>query len=265
MSETKELLRRGVGDFEPMPDAFERVLARRDRKRRNQRVAAGVIGIAVFALPAIGFVRLLGSEGGPAVGPAKSPSATGSPSPVTPPPAPFTERFDSPLHGLSIGYPSGWQTRAATEPWGHGELTFGAPDVDVIFDPTLREDLYLALVSEPLGGRSEGWITDVYTDSSLGICRDSGGGGGGDDTLDGNYGWFEVCDNDWVAIIATASRGYIIYLHVGDEVPASYPVPDFEGAAFEETPKVGVPTGLLETLDLRPEDALDPSNPSGSP
>jgi hypothetical protein len=66
VSETKELLRRGVGDFEPMPDAFERVLARRDRKRRNQRVAAGVLGIAVFALTAIGFVRLLGSESTPA-------------------------------------------------------------------------------------------------------------------------------------------------------------------------------------------------------
>ena len=31
-----------------MPDAFERVLARRDRKRRNQRIAAGIVGIAVF-------------------------------------------------------------------------------------------------------------------------------------------------------------------------------------------------------------------------
>jgi len=70
MSETKELLRRGVGEFEPMPDAFDRVLARRDRKRRNQRVAAGVLGIAVFALAAIGFVRLLGSEGTPASDPA---------------------------------------------------------------------------------------------------------------------------------------------------------------------------------------------------
>jgi len=66
MSETKELLRRGVGGFEPTPDAFERVLARRDRKHRNQRVAAGVLGIAVFALGALAFVRLLGSERTPA-------------------------------------------------------------------------------------------------------------------------------------------------------------------------------------------------------
>jgi hypothetical protein len=31
-----------------MPDAFERVLDRRDRKRRNQRIVAGVVGIAAF-------------------------------------------------------------------------------------------------------------------------------------------------------------------------------------------------------------------------
>ncbi len=74
MSETKELLRRGVGDFEPTPDAFDRVLARRDRKRRNQRVAAGVLGIVVFALATVGFVRLLGSERTPAVDP-RSPFA----------------------------------------------------------------------------------------------------------------------------------------------------------------------------------------------
>jgi hypothetical protein len=69
MNETKELLRRGAGDFEPTPDAFDRVLARRDRRQRNRRVAAGVLGIAVFALAAIGFVRLLGSEGTPASDP----------------------------------------------------------------------------------------------------------------------------------------------------------------------------------------------------
>jgi len=70
MSETKELLRRGVGGFEPTPDAFERVLVRRDRKQRNRRVAAGVLGIAVFALGALAFVRLLGSERTPASDPA---------------------------------------------------------------------------------------------------------------------------------------------------------------------------------------------------
>jgi hypothetical protein len=66
LSDTRELLRRGVEGFEPMPDALERVLRRRDHKRRNQRIRAGVLGIAVFALAAIGLVRLLGSEPIPA-------------------------------------------------------------------------------------------------------------------------------------------------------------------------------------------------------
>ena len=48
MSDTRELLRRGVEGFEPMPDALERVLRRRDRKRRNQRLAAGIVGLSLF-------------------------------------------------------------------------------------------------------------------------------------------------------------------------------------------------------------------------
>ena len=50
-----------------MQDAFERVLARRDRKRRNERIAAGFVGAAVFALVAFWFLRLLSSAPTPAV------------------------------------------------------------------------------------------------------------------------------------------------------------------------------------------------------
>jgi hypothetical protein len=56
VNETKELLRPGVEGFEPMPDAFERVLARRDRKRRNKRITAGILGITVF-VAAVWIVR----------------------------------------------------------------------------------------------------------------------------------------------------------------------------------------------------------------
>lgn len=170
----------------------------------------------------------------------------------------FTERFDSPLHGLSIGYPSGWRTRAATEPWGHGEVAFGAPDVDVIFDPTLRDDLYFAVVSEPLGGKSgTGWVDDLVLPSSVGICKGRGFGGGSD-TFQGHNAWFLACDEPHgagghVVIVATATRGYIIYLHVADErrLQATY-----DGGWFE---------AALETVNLRPEDALDALNPSESP
>jgi Tol biopolymer transport system component len=67
VSDTRELLRAGVEGFEPMPDAFERVLARRDRKQRNARIAAGFVGAAVFALVAFWFLRLVSSAPTPAV------------------------------------------------------------------------------------------------------------------------------------------------------------------------------------------------------
>jgi hypothetical protein len=48
VADLKSVLERGLRGFEPSDDAFERTLRRRDRKRRNQRIAAGVVGIAVF-------------------------------------------------------------------------------------------------------------------------------------------------------------------------------------------------------------------------
>jgi hypothetical protein len=200
-----------------------------------------------------------------------TPTTTENGQPVAQPSFPFTERFDSPLNDLSIGYPSGWRTRAATEPWGHGEVAFGAPDVDVIFDPTLRDDLYIALVSEPLDGQAGvDWVSQVdqRVERTL-MCKHGVGYSGHDGSLDGNYGFFISCGTpfgkDSFAIVATATRGYIIYLHVGDEVPATYPVPDFEGDAFSDRSDGDGGDAALETVDLRPEDALDALNPSESP
>jgi hypothetical protein len=255
MTEYRSVLERAGSNAPQANLPLERILQRRDRKRRNHRVAAGVIGVAAFILPAFGLVWLLGSEPGPVTVPATSPPSTVSPST-----SPFTERFDSPLNGLSIGYPARWQTRAATVPWGHSGLAFGAPDVDVIFDPTLRGDLYFAVVSEPLGDTSgREWVSGVWTDlPSVGICNEPvSGSAGGSFVLDGADGYIESCGGDAVtgntAIVATATRGYIIYLHVADErrLQATYDRDWFEAA--------------LETVDLRPEGAADASNTSESP
>jgi len=48
MSDLKELLDREARLVDAAPEALESVLRRRDRKRRNQRITAGVVGIAVF-------------------------------------------------------------------------------------------------------------------------------------------------------------------------------------------------------------------------
>jgi hypothetical protein len=48
MSEIRTLLERKQTELHAPAGSFERLLRRRDRKRRNQRIAAGVVGIAVF-------------------------------------------------------------------------------------------------------------------------------------------------------------------------------------------------------------------------
>jgi hypothetical protein len=56
MSDARETLRRGIGGFAPRPDAYERVLERRDRKRRNQRIMAGALAIVIMIIGALAFV-----------------------------------------------------------------------------------------------------------------------------------------------------------------------------------------------------------------
>src|SRR3990170_1976698 len=74
MGEYTALFERAAAHYSEPQLSTEGLLLRRDRRQRNQRVAAGVLGIAVFALAAIGFVRLLGSERTPASDP-RSPFA----------------------------------------------------------------------------------------------------------------------------------------------------------------------------------------------
>jgi hypothetical protein len=65
MNETRDLLER-VGDRFAFPSgAFERLEQRRDRKRRNRRIAAGVAGIAIFAALVFGLARAAFIESSP--------------------------------------------------------------------------------------------------------------------------------------------------------------------------------------------------------
>jgi len=84
MNEHRDLLER-VGERFAFPDqAFERLARRRDRKRRNQRIAAGAVGMGVF-LAAVWIV----TTGGPfdrALTPGASVPATTPPSVTDPAP-----------------------------------------------------------------------------------------------------------------------------------------------------------------------------------
>jgi hypothetical protein len=264
MPDVQEVFRMATQKVRPDPGALER--QNRSQKRHVARQKATgfvVVGALVIGGAVFGIITL--RDGSNEVG---RPTATPTAQPAGQPSPPFTERFDSPLHGLSIGYPSGWRTRAATEPWGHDEVAFGAPDVDVIFHPTLQDDLYFAVVSEPLDGKPGSGV-HAYRQPfdllpSVGICNRAVGSGGGSGRLDGNPAWFQGCGtpfgSDSVVTVATATRGYIIYLHVGDgrlpQATIDELSKDVNGDWFE---------AALETVDLRPEDALDALNPSESP
>ena len=80
MADLRSTLERGVGGATPPPDAFERMLRRGDRKRRNQRITAGVVGFAVFvaAIWVVTSVRFATGDG------RQQPAAPGATAPVTP-------------------------------------------------------------------------------------------------------------------------------------------------------------------------------------
>ena len=218
------------------------------------------LALTAAAIAAIGIVGLTLSQPsviGPAASPspAVSPSPTASPSPVTAPPSPFTERFDSSVHGLSISYPAGWATRPATEPKNDDPITFGASYVDVIFDPRLQADLYIALVSEPLRGQSgDDWVSGVSVDDFCGPRPEGVGSTGGSVTVDDAQGFAgsrirQACE---FVRVATDTRGYIFGVRVADGAHA-------EGFGW------GWFQSVLETVDLRPEDAVDALIPAASP
>jgi WD40 repeat protein len=72
----RDLFEQAVQRFAPADDSFERLVTRRFRKRRNQRIAAAVVGIAAALAVALTGVSLLRSAPTPA-----------DPTPPLPPPA----------------------------------------------------------------------------------------------------------------------------------------------------------------------------------
>ncbi|HET7235828.1 MAG TPA: hypothetical protein VFK59_05285 [Actinomycetota bacterium] len=94
----------------PVPEpAYERMLRRRDRKRRNQRIAAGVVGIAVF-VAAIWIVTagLPIDQSQTAVGPAgqgTGPAETGPAQPTTVAPDTAWDGLGIPPEGTALSSP----------------------------------------------------------------------------------------------------------------------------------------------------------------
>jgi len=81
MSDVRTILKRGVGGAAPPPDGFQRMLRRRDRKRRNQRIRAGALGLLIAAAAVAVILQVTGSDPVPVD---LTPAPELSPSPTTP-------------------------------------------------------------------------------------------------------------------------------------------------------------------------------------
>ena len=204
------------------------------------------------ALAAAVLAVLLGACAGPGSEPTSSPGPTATPDEaaradaVSQPGPALTEGYTSTLHGMSVSYPEGWTAQAATEPWTEDAfpLSFGVPQVDWLYDPTLKASLFLAIASQPIGDSTpEDWVAGrMASDEGCGtttepIVVDDATG------LIGGAG----CN---VAVVTTAGRGYWIQLYTGSEAPFTY-----DTAWFDD---------VLATVQLHPKEAVG-TPPSASP
>jgi hypothetical protein len=202
--------------------------------------------VAVIAVGAIGLWQLvpgLGS-GVPIATPSPSPSPTLAPTAQPVPtqsvyvPPELTRTFTSDIHGITISYPGGWTTQAATEAWtGSGFVLFGLPAGDFLYDPVLIDHMFLGLASQRLGDTSfDSWSTGLLaaegcTETELVV-------------VDGAVGVIALeCD---IALISSGGRGYAILLNKSDD--------EAELRAFDARPWLH---DVLATVELQPGDAVD--------
>jgi hypothetical protein len=138
--------------------------------------------------------------------PAAEPSSNASP---TAPPA-LTETFTSAQHGISLSYPAGWMTKAATEPWTTSDWGFDQPTVDIVYDPKLDDGhLFLSIGSQPLGtSTADKWIAERMAFVECTATEPI--------TVDGASG--SACADGGRVFVTTGDRGYMITLYTsGDE------------------------------------------------
>jgi hypothetical protein len=198
-----------------------------------------VAAVALIAVGTVGIIALqpravpsVGSAPSATPSPSPSPTASPSPTPAASLPPPLSETFSSPTHDISIAYPAGWAVQPATEPWTASWPTFEDPFADLVYDPTLRDHLFIALASQGLNGKDGAqWAADTL---ALDGCTASS-----PVTIDGASGLLATgCD---VAVVAVDGRGYAVMFYTsGDE---AWLEDVYDRAWFEE---------LLTTVDLQP-------------
>ena len=87
MIDERELFERAVQRFAPADGSFERLMTRRDRKKRNKRITAGIVALLLAAI---------------VIGAALRAIQTGPPVPVTPTPSPSASNGDVGFVGSNL-------------------------------------------------------------------------------------------------------------------------------------------------------------------
>ena len=224
--------------------------------------ALGAAAVVVALVVGIQFLRPAEPSGAAAVPSVQasampSPSPTPSTSPSASPAAstpPLTQTFTSQMLGISVSYPEGWTTRAATRPWT-GSGGFGLDpiegDADVLSDP-LTENLFLLVGSQPIGSSTpDEWVAETLgTDQKAG-AEDRRGDCSATEPIavDGATGLIGVGVNACATSVAVTigGRGYWIRLFTPTSIEG-VPFAPYDRAWFEE---------VLATVQLQPEDAVD--------
>ena len=191
------------------------------------------------------WTRLQSGLAPPSGPPTTRPAVMPAPPSAPPTPHPGEARFTSTIHGFSMGLPPGWAARPATEPWGGEPLDFDSPAADILFDPALADGLYVVVASQTFSQMSEDqWMSNVLEWT----CPESRGELWSWQ-VDGVYTWqIGPCDSG--SLIPTDTRGYLIRLVASEKAGI---------ADDREWVKA-----VLETVDLRAEDAVDPPS-AGAP
>jgi hypothetical protein len=201
------------------------------------RFLPAVTSAAIVLLVAVVAIGVYFNGSGVGVAPSPTPSPSASPTSGL-------SRFTSTIHGITIDYPSEWQARAATEPFVFGPgPDFEAPNVDVIFDPALQDQLFFALMSWP----QEGCCSAMFQ-ATLSCSDQPGSPFFVDYAFDGaDESFIRECHDEDGALrhtfaAAKAGRAYIIEFRVDD--PALQGA--YDAAWFE---------GILDGVDLLPAEA----------
>jgi hypothetical protein len=211
--------------------------------------AAAVIAVLFFGSQFIGSPA--SNVGGPASQPPASEAASeappsAAPSPISAPP--LTQSFTSPLHGISMSYPEGWTTQAATEPWTDRTLPFDfrIPQADFLHDGSFS--LNLVFGSQPIGDSTpEDWVAEQMASEEA--CPATATE---PITVDGASGLIGEGDCD-IAVVTTDGRGYVILAGISNDVPSIAAL--YDRSWFQE---------VLASVKLNPEDAVDGA-PSATP